>query len=461
MVASVRYSDHSEVRIMFTRINLRNFRSFDSIEFDLTKKGNSPKNLAIIYGENGAGKSNLLSAFVLLDELLGTMDVRDTYEELLTQKAIFNDEELEKNLRQRLMSGLRDMQAIIDDYGMIGSDMPIVAEYEFCIAGNFGRYVVEFGEKEILHERLEYLLNKRRGIYFDCSTEAITINGNIVKDHDFLSDIKATAKRFWGKHSILAIVLHELYDKSNAYAWDNISDNFFDVITEFKMISCSIGIGTRRWNQLTAPLEVLEDPIQGRLAKSNETQLDVAENIFTQFFSAVNSNIKKVYYERTYSDSKINYKLYFEVFIANSSRRIPFSMESTGIHQLIKVLCCILSACVGGTVILDEADSGIHDLLFQKIIKETKELISGQLILSTHNTMLMESEIPQDSIYVISEDSTGHKSVRCINDYQKRTYLSSNIRNKYLNNEYGGLPEVHEVNFPILITQLSKELDKK
>ena len=119
---------------MFTRINLRNFRSFDSIEFDLTKKGNSPKNLAIIYGENGAGKSNLLSAFVLLDELLGTMDVRDTYEELLTQKAIFNDEELEKNLRQRLMSGLRDMQAIIDDYGMIGSDMPIVAEYEFCIA---------------------------------------------------------------------------------------------------------------------------------------------------------------------------------------------------------------------------------------------------------------------------------------------------------------------------------------
>ena len=96
---------------MFTRINLRNFRSFDSIEFDLTKKGNSPKNLAIIYGENGAGKSNLLSAFVLLDELLGTMDVRDTYEELLTQKAIFNDEELEKNLRQRLMSGLRTVKS--------------------------------------------------------------------------------------------------------------------------------------------------------------------------------------------------------------------------------------------------------------------------------------------------------------------------------------------------------------
>lgn len=182
-------------------------------------------------------------------------------------------------------------------------------------------------------------------------------------------------------------MLHELYDKSNAYAWENISDNFIDVITEFRMLSCSIGIGTRRWNRLTAPLDVLEDPIQGRLSKSQETQLDVAENIFTQFFSAINSNIRKAYYERTYSENKIDYKLYFEEFIANSSRRIPFSIESTGNHQLIKVLCCILSACLGGIIVLDEADSGIHDLLFQKIIKETEPLITGQLILSTHNTV--------------------------------------------------------------------------
>lgn len=255
-------------------------------------------------------------------------------------------------------------------------------------------------------------------------------------------------------------MLHELYDKSNAYAWENISDNFIDVITEFRMLSCSIGIGTRRWNRLTAPLDVLEDPIQGRLSKSQETQLDVAENIFTQFFSAINSNIRKAYYERTYSENKIDYKLYFEEFIANSSRRIPFSIESTGNHQLIKVLCCILSACLGGIIVLDEADSGIHDLLFQKIIKETEPLITGQLILSTHNTLLMESDISQDSIYVISEEPHGHKSIRCINDYQKRTYLSNNIRNKYLNNEYGGLPEVHEVDFRTLLIHLSNELDK-
>lgn len=47
---------------MFTKITLENFRSFDHIVFDLTEKGNVPKHLAVLYGENGAGKSNLMSA---------------------------------------------------------------------------------------------------------------------------------------------------------------------------------------------------------------------------------------------------------------------------------------------------------------------------------------------------------------------------------------------------------------
>ena len=49
-----------------------------------------------VVGENGAGKSNLMSAFVLLPELTRTMDVRDAYERLLTRDAIFQDEKMEK-----------------------------------------------------------------------------------------------------------------------------------------------------------------------------------------------------------------------------------------------------------------------------------------------------------------------------------------------------------------------------
>lgn len=81
-------------------------------------------------------KSNLLSAFVLLNELIDTMNLRDVYEELLKRESFTSD------------------------------------------------------------ERMEYLLNKRRGVYFDCTSEKLSINSSIVTDKDLFADIKATAKRY-------------------------------------------------------------------------------------------------------------------------------------------------------------------------------------------------------------------------------------------------------------------------
>ena len=165
---------------MFTKVFLKNYRSFDEFELNLMGKNGNPKNLAIIYGENGAGKSNIMSAFVLLSELQQTMNVRDMYENLLNQEAVFSDEKVERLMKQRLIAGLRDIQAIISDYRMIGSEDSIVAEYEFRIGENTGRYRVELGQNEIVYEKLEYLLTKRRGIHFECSPDGISINKAII-----------------------------------------------------------------------------------------------------------------------------------------------------------------------------------------------------------------------------------------------------------------------------------------
>lgn len=58
----------------------------------------------------------------------------------------------------------------------------------------------------------------------------------------------------------------------------------------------------------------------------------------------------------------------------------------------------------------------------------------------------------------ISEEEGGHSRIQCISDYEKRTYLGNNIRNKYLNNEYRGIPIVKEIKFGDLIQRLKKEL---
>ena len=183
--------------------------------------------------------------------------------------------------------------------------------------------------------------------------------------------------------------------------------------------------------------------------------------IFSDFFSSTNSDIKRLYYDRTFNDKVIKYKLYIEKLVAGQYRQIPFSKESTGNHQLLRVFCYILSAAEGNIVAIDEADSGIHDYLFMKILQEVMPYIKGQLIMTTHNTMLMEADFSRNSTYILSEDEFGRKAIRAISDYDKRTYLSNNIKNKYINNEYGGLPNVTAINFASLIELLDTAINSE
>ena len=423
---------------MFTKITLENFRSFDHIVFDLTEKGNVPKHLAVLYGENGAGKSNLMSAFVLLPELTRTMDVRDAYERLLTRDAIFQDEKMEKVMREQMRHSLRDMSAIIKDYRMIDCEDPIVAEYEFNINGNNGCYRVEFGQDEIVHERLEYVLNRRRGLYFDCSSDGILINDTVIQGtngKDFLVDVKETAKRYWGKHSLLAILLYEMKDKSNAFGRDNVTENFNTVLREFRGLSCAVSMGNKSWEGLSSKLQVLKRPLQGHLSLRRETELDYASDFFTQLFTSVDLSVRKIFYKKEFHDDEIYYKLIEEKYIAGNYRRIDFERESAGNCQLLNISCYLLTACMGGVVILDEAEANIHDLLFQKLLEEIRPILKGQVIMTTHNTMLMEASFAREATYILSvdPDNPSDKKIRCISDYRKRTYAANNIRNKYLN----------------------------
>ena len=47
---------------MFNYIHFKNFKSLDDVRIDFTSKKKA-KPLAIIYGENGSGKSNIVSGF--------------------------------------------------------------------------------------------------------------------------------------------------------------------------------------------------------------------------------------------------------------------------------------------------------------------------------------------------------------------------------------------------------------
>lgn len=133
----------------------------------------------------------------------------------------------------------------------------------------------------------------------------------------------------------------------------------------------------------------------------------------------------------------------------------------------------LLASIEGSTVIIDEFDSGIHDLLSRSLIKSIFKDISGQLIMTTHNTSLMDNttsvdnnpslpDIPAECIYTINEDdSNGQKRISCILEHNNKLNSNSNIRKQYVQGKYHGIPDNISLDFKELTNLLlqNKEED--
>ena len=149
---------------MFEYIQLKNFKSFDNLYFNLLDKKGMPKKLVLIYGENGIGKSNIASAFLMLSDTLCTMDVRDILEKFLLQDdSPLNHEDFTRLIK----SQYKDIETIIHECKMVDSVDPMSLEFGFRIGEKSGKYILETDNVQIIHERLEFTLLKNRGLFFD------------------------------------------------------------------------------------------------------------------------------------------------------------------------------------------------------------------------------------------------------------------------------------------------------
>lgn len=442
---------------MFTCIRLRNFRSFKDVTFNLQEK-KSFKKLALIYGENGMGKSNLALGFSILNDLINTMKIKDILDSVLASDSFKQLSELTGNKAftlSQLPIRMTTIEQIIDNYHMVDSDDPIILEYNFIINGKKGYYLIEIDNQEIVHEKMEFVLEKNKGIYFDLTPNRKKINAKIFNNNsEIILNINQLVNRFWGKHSLLSIILHEKQSVSNKYIKTGISKNFNILINAFRSISTLTKLSNVQTANVCSRLELLPNLLKGTISKNKLYILDNLEKILSKLFHSINSDNRRLYYKKEEENTDIKYELFIKKFIAGKERSLNFKKESRGNHQIINILPFLLNTICGGTVIVDEIDTGIHDLLFKKFIEELLPHINGQLIITTHNTTLLEMNELRDNVYFILEDDNANKFIKCINEYEDRTYQQNNIRNKYINNAYGGTPQIAEIGFYDLVQKL-------
>ena len=132
--------------------------------------------------------------------------------------------------------------------------------------------------------------------------------------------------------------------------------------------------------------------------------------------------------------------------IGGEIKSIPSKIESAGTRRILEQFNALIGALLGETVILDEIDNGIHDVLMKNIIMSIKDEITGQLIITTHNTLLLEV-LPKENIYILSTDYNGNKTINSIKEYGIKIQKNNNARDLYFNGVFGGIPTTNYIDF--------------
>ena len=365
-------------------------------------------------------------------------------------KEFFDLKEKMLNDTPENMKPLWRLSLNLEEYRMINEKEDTEIEYGFKINDKEGFYSIKFNT-EIVEEKLYYFVNKQKGYYFQLSKD----NKNIVKNlnksifinEKYNNELEENIEKYWGKYSFLSLLTFESKDKNEEYVNNNISSKMFDIID--KLISMTIHVN--KWFLKFVPdnymkKTVLADLKSGIVSKDKIKEIKKYENVLNIFFTQAYADIKSVKYMIEEKEEKIKYKLYFNKMIGGSLKSIPIELESEGTKKIIEEFDTLIGAILGETVVIDEIDNGIHDLLMKNIILSIKDEITGQLIITTHNTLLLEI-LPKECIYVLSVDYNGNKNINTIKEYGMKIQKNHNARDLYFKGMFGGIPTTTYVDF--------------
>ena len=433
---------------MFTYVKAKNFKSLKNIEFNIKKTQKKTNDFVAIYGENGSGKTNMVELFKFLQQMT-IARIFDVEWNMLPKELLDLKEKMVANTPLELKS-LWELRLNLDNYRMLDEKDDTEIEYGFTINGKEGFYYVRFNE-EIVEEKLYFYVNKQSGYYYKISKLnreiKVFLNDKVFINPQYNNELQENIEKYWGKYSFLSLILFELKDKNKDYIDNNISLRLIDILKKLAYMTVHVN----KWTTYLMPDNFFKEAREidlksGTIPKKNIDLIKKNEEILNIFFTQAYADIKNVEYKIEERDDKIKYRLYFNKQIGGELKSIPVEIESEGTRRIIEEFSSLMGALKGETVIIDEIDNGIHDLLMKNIILSIKDEITGQLIITTHNTLLLEI-LPKECIYILSADYKGNKTIIPIKEYGIKIQKNHNARDLYLKGLFGGIPSTSYVDF--------------
>lgn len=386
---------------MLTKITLDNFKSFkNKTTIDLTKTNYTilPQNVAdngvlkgcIFVGANASGKSTIILGVKLLLDFLFS----------------------ERNLNSGIF------------LCMFGDSPRYSLSYEFLIEKKTVKYSFEVdASKSMISEKLwldDTLMLERMGLsaksYIADSSGVNYDETDVGKDTLFLRTLYFNTK--FASNPVLSAWMN--YLKRSIYI------NIFDkTIISYGATELSVArylekSGCESINRFFDEYNFEQNIEYDHSSKGGNVRLVVGED----------DSKKYIFFKRKGIDVPI-----------------PFSEESLGNRNLLRILPSFLTTVHnGGILLIDEFSSGFHNELESLLVRYFMEKsIHAQMLFVSHSTNLLSNSILRpDQEYSVEFQNKNGSSVRRFSSEQPRS--AQNIEKMYVSGVFGGLPDYKEVN---------------
>ena len=361
-----------------------------------------------IYGENGSGKSALITAVKIFQDM-------HSYENYLNESKtqIFLDETINKTTHTFRFR----CEFLLD------KDPKTIYNYSIQIGK----------EKEGLYEIQYEILQMKNGNFTSNKYKTLfeTKNGELM--HINCTDqerdiVKRKTTNLLSTHPFMCLYLIK-WIQDASFISVACSGKFFVYIVnciEFILFVLTVYLGETDRHELYFFQKKMKENAMGQQPLINEL---LEQNVHKRFIASVNKKlIYKISFEK-YKEQVNRLTQFIKIFkpdlvsididakdygdqyacelnLNYGDYAINKEFESTGIKKLISLFDCFMSASTGDIVFVDEMDSNLNDVYLCKLIEYFMYYGKGQLCFTTHNldpmSILKEN---RNSIDFLSSDN--------------------------------------------------------
>ncbi len=344
-----------------------------------------------IYGENGSGKTAIITAVKIMKELILSDDyLTDSINQAKLHKIV--------NIHTNKVEMSMDF---IKRHSYETDENSIVYRFEIEIEPNdCGKY--EIVKETLLAKTGEYSASKFRIIY-ECRNGIII--SAAMEDDAYNVILKQSANLLTSK-SLTRICLDRIADNLKLKG----AADFYKSVLDLLYVSFNINVSLEESDQheeyfINKEFELVKSnsDVEASYRKMLR-QMDLKikngrKSLYKDLYDGYKDEVAKLenfikLFKRDLISIEIDKKengLFYETSLVMNygEYSIDSEFESTGIKKLIRLFNYLNYAASGGIVFIDEMDSNINDVYLAIIIEFIVEYGRGQLCFTTHNTSPM------------------------------------------------------------------------